>query len=114
MISIDMTKEQFECIKSKSADPLGEVTREAFVINNVSEDGLKGHLRTCEVDSDFEYREEGHALILENEIKHGLFGMETEDTIGQHIVSILGDIKCSDTQVPAQNFASTSKPVSET
>jgi hypothetical protein len=100
MISLNMTQEQFECVKKFASSDDAQLKAHDFKLQNLSEDGLSGHIHTREIDADFEYRAEGHALILDNEKKHGMYGLVSDDTIGSHLNAILGGLECSDTPVP--------------
>jgi hypothetical protein len=115
MISLQMDAAQFECVKKYASSEDAQLKAHDFKLSNMSADGTTGHIHTKEIDADFEFR--GNALVLDNEQKHGLYGFASDKTIGGHLVSILGDLKCeeeSSIPVPAENSATTVPPATNT
>lgn len=117
MISITMSLAEFNCVKKFASGEDAQLKAHDFKLSNMSEDGLSGHVHTKEIDADFEYRTVGSALVLDNEVKHGLYGFASDKTIGGHLMAVLGGLTCdedtSTTVVQEQNSTSTQVPVTE-
>lgn len=94
MISIEMSQCQFNKVAEviKNDHPEASLT---FVES--AENESKGHIHTSQIDADFEYRPRGAdagTLVFENEQKHGMYKMVSDDTIGTHLNKLLGGIVC--------------------
>jgi hypothetical protein len=99
MISITMTETQYKC-----AIVTLEKT-EGVTLTPTSD--TTGHLHVENtLDADYEYREVGNSLVLTNEQKHGLARFASEDTIGSHMVKMLGDLKCPELTVTSPSVSS--------
>lgn len=102
MISIEMSQCQF----NKVAEVIKNDHPEATLVFSESEASeSKGHIHTSQIDADFEYRPRDNnegTLVFENEQKHGMYKMVSDDTIGAHLNKLLGGIVCDE---PVQETA---------
>lgn len=102
MISIPMSKCQFEMSAEAVTNDHAEATVEKT-------GDLTGHIHTSQIDADYEYKDvDGGYLVLNNEKKHGLYNMVSDDTIGTHLNNLLGGLKCKEMEPEAATISTDS------
>lgn len=92
MISIEMSPCQFAKVNEIITNDHKEAT-----MNITSE--TTGHVHTSQIDADYEYRERPNnlgTLVFLNEVKHGMYKMVSDDTIGAHLSKLLSSIECDE------------------
>ena len=89
MISIEVAPSQFApAIEALTADDNGKVD---FAENSKT----SGHVHTSQIDADFSYQERSATtgtLVFTNEVKHGMYKLVSDDTIGQHLNALLKNL----------------------
>lgn len=92
-----------QCQFNKVAEVIKNDHPEATLVFSESEASeSKGHIHTSQIDADFEYRPRDNnegTLVFENEQKHGMYKMVSDDTIGAHLNKLLGGIVCDAVEV---------------
>jgi predicted RNA-binding protein with RPS1 domain len=83
MITIEMEPSQL-------GTALKLISQDKSAVVELNNDHTAGHIHTSQIDADFTYNQ--HTLTFTNEVKHGMYKIVTDDTIEQHLKSLLATL----------------------
>lgn len=101
MFQVKLNPDTFACLKDKLSK------RNDVEISFGQDNPNYGVIKTKSVQSEVIYNPETETLTFQNEHKHGLAELASEDTIENHVLSLMNDLGCgeiSKVEVPVKEF----------